>query len=96
MAALGRPGAAGHELTRGLGCTACGGTGFRGRVPLFEVLPLTDEIRELIASHAATIEIQKAAVEAGMRTLREDGIRLSLEGVTTAAEVRRVAGDWNA
>jgi type IV pilus assembly protein PilB len=97
LAALGRrPAKKPIELARGVGCTACGGTGFRGRVPLFEVLPLTDEIRELVAARAATIEIQKMAVAAGMRTLREDGIRLCLEGVTTGDEVRRVAGDWNA
>jgi type IV pilus assembly protein PilB len=96
LAALGRTGKRGVRLARGAGCTACGGTGFRGRVGLFEVLPLTDEIRALASEHASTTEIQKAAVAGGMRTLREDGIRLCLEGVTTADEVRRVAGDWNA
>jgi type IV pilus assembly protein PilB len=96
LAVLGRVGARGVELARGVGCTACGGTGFRGRVGLFEVLPLTAEIRALASEHASTAEIQKAAVAGGMRTLREDGIRLCLEGVTTADEVRRVAGDWNA
>ena len=84
------------ELARGAGCNACGGTGFRGRVGLFEVLPLTEEIRALISGRASTSEIQKAAVAAGMLTLREDGIRLCVEGVTTPDEVRRVAGDWNA
>jgi type IV pilus assembly protein PilB len=85
-----------RELAHGAGCTACGGTGFRGRVGLFEVLPLTDDIRALAADRASTTEIQKAAVAGGMRTLREDGVRLCLEGVTTADEVRRVAGDWGA
>ena len=60
------------------------------------MLPLTEEIRALAGDHASTADIQKAAVAAGMRTLREDGIRLCLEGVTTVEEVRRVAGDWNA
>jgi type IV pilus assembly protein PilB len=96
VTALGRTSARGIELARGLGCTACGGTGFRGRVGLFEVLPLTEEIRALASDHVSTADIQSAAVAAGMRTLREDGIRLCLEGVTTADEVRRVAGDWNA
>ena len=95
LAALGLEGRKARELARGVGCTACGGTGFRGRVGLFEVLPLTDEIRALASERASTTEIQKAAVAAGMRTLREDGIRLCLEGVTTPDEVRRVAGDWN-
>jgi type IV pilus assembly protein PilB len=96
LAALGRTGKRGQELARGAGCTACGGTGFRGRIGLFEVLPLTEEIRALAAAKASTTEIEKAAVAAGMRTLREDGIRLCLEGMTTPDEVRRVAGDWNA
>ena len=94
--ALGRRGDEGVELARGVGCNACGGTGFRGRVALFEVLPLTEEIRVLVSEHASTTQIQSAAVAGGMRTLREDGIRLCLEGVTTADEVLRVAGDWNA
>jgi type II secretory ATPase GspE/PulE/Tfp pilus assembly ATPase PilB-like protein len=60
------------------------------------VLPLTGEIRALASERASTTEIQRAAVASGMRTLREDGVRLCLEGVTTPDEVRRVAGDWNA
>ena len=92
---LGRSGETGRVLARGAGCTACGGTGYRGRVGLFEVLPMTDEIRTLVSDRASTAVLQRAAVAAGMRTLREDGIRLALEGVTTPMEVRRVAGDWN-
>jgi type IV pilus assembly protein PilB len=94
--ALGRSTTRGVQLARGVGCTACGRTGFRGRLGLFEVLPMTEELRALAAEHVSTAEIQKAAVAAGMRTLREDGIRACLEGITTADEVRRVAGDWNA
>ena len=94
LAELGRPGESGRMLARGIGCAACGNTGFRGRVGLYEVLPLTDDIRTLIADRASSTEIQRAAVAGGMRTLREDGVRLSLEGVTTASEIRRVAGDW--
>jgi type IV pilus assembly protein PilB len=95
MAELGRAGEQGRILARGAGCTACGGTGYRGRVGLFEVLPLTEAIRTLVSERASTAEIQKTAVAEGMRTLREDGVRLCLEGVTTADEVRRVAGDWD-
>ncbi|MEX0850172.1 MAG: ATPase, T2SS/T4P/T4SS family [Gaiellaceae bacterium] len=94
LAELGRPGESGRMLARGIGCAACGNTGFRGRVGLYEVLPLTEDIRTLIADRASSTEIQRAAVAGGMRTLREDGVRLSLEGVTTASEIRRVAGDW--
>jgi type IV pilus assembly protein PilB len=95
MADLGRAGEQGRILARGAGCTACGGTGYRGRVGLFEVLPMSEQIRMLVAERASTSDIHKAAVAEGMRTLREDGVRLCLEGVTTADEVRRVAGDWD-
>ncbi len=92
---LGQPtGEAGPRLlARGRGCTACGQTGFRGRAGLFEILPLTDEICALVAKRASATEIQRAAVATGMHTLRDEGIRLALEGVTTAAEVQRVLGD---
>jgi type IV pilus assembly protein PilB len=80
-------------LERGRGCPACGGTGYRGRVGLYEVLPFTDEIRDLVAARTPVAEIHRAAVAAGMRTLRDDAIRLCLEGVTTPAEIRRVVGD---
>ena len=95
LAALGRSGDLGRVLARGAGCTACGGTGYRGRVGLFEVLPMSDAIRTLVADRASNAAIHRAAVEEGMRTLREDGVRLSLEGVTTLDEVRRVAGTWD-
>jgi type IV pilus assembly protein PilB len=95
LVALGRPAERPGKtlLTHGRGCSACGGTGYRGRVALFEVLVLTDELRELIAHGASTVEIQRTAVAAGMRPLRDDGARLCLEGVTTLAEVQRVVGD---
>jgi len=73
------------------GCMRCGGTGFRGRVALYEVLPVTAEIRQLI--DAPTDEIFGAALRAGMLTLRQDGIRLCLEGVSSLSEIRRVTGD---
>ncbi|MGH3109589.1 MAG: type II/IV secretion system protein, partial [Gaiellaceae bacterium] len=63
---------------------------------LFEVLAMSDTIRTLVSERAASSAIHRAAVDEGMRTLREDGIRLCLEGVTTVAEVRRVAGTWDA
>jgi len=95
MAELGYPGEKGRVLARGVGCTACGGTGYRGRVGLFEVLPMSETIRTLVAERASNSAIHRAAVEEGMRTLRQDGVRLCLEGITTSVEVRRVAGDWN-
>ncbi len=81
------------ELTlyRAVGCRDCGDTGYRGRVPLFEVMTMTDEIASLVG--APTREIEATAVRQGMFTLREDGMRLSIAGVTSMDEVRRVAGD---
>ena len=89
---LGRPAeeAGRRLLARGRGCDACGSTGFRGRVGIFEVLPVGEEIRALVDDDASLDEIRTAAVAAGMRTLAEEGARLCLEGVTTAAEIRRI------
>ncbi len=95
LVALGRPTerAGRRKLARGVGCAACGGTGYKGRIALFEVLTFTEELRELIAGGASTVELQRAAVASGMRPLFDDGVRLCLEGVTTAAEIKRVVGD---
>jgi type IV pilus assembly protein PilB len=79
------------QFFHAVGCPECGGTGYRGRVGLYEVLPMTEEIAELVG--APTRDIQAAAVAAGMFTLRDDGIRQSIAGVTTLEEIRRVAGD---
>ena len=92
LQALGVPGDAGAlNLFKAVGCDECGGTGYRGRVPLFEVMSMTDEIAYLIG--APTREIEAMAISQGMFTLREDGVRLALAGVTSLEEVRRVAGD---
>ena len=79
-------------LARGRGCEACDGTGFHGRVGIFEVLTVTDEIRALVDEGASAKKIHRAAVTAGMRTLHEEGVRLCLEGVTTVGEVQRILG----
>ena len=94
LAELGQPSEGGSPrlLARGRGCGACDGTGFRGRVGLFEILSVTEETRSLVYDGASVKKIQRAAVAGGMQTLRDDGVRLCLEGVTTAAEVRRVLG----
>ncbi|MDQ3067559.1 MAG: type II secretion system protein GspE, partial [Actinomycetota bacterium] len=70
---------------------SCSFTGYTGRVGLFEVMPIRGELRGLI--ERSTEEIFAAAVEAGMTTMRQDGIRLVLAGVTSLAEVRRVTGE---
>jgi type IV pilus assembly protein PilB len=79
------------SLFRAPGCEACSLTGYAGRVGLFEVMPIRGEIRALV--ERSTDEIFAAAVAAGMTTMRQDGIRLALAGVTSLAEVRRVTGE---
>jgi type IV pilus assembly protein PilB len=81
----------GASFVRAVGCRDCGGTGYRGRTPLFEVMTMTDEIALLVG--AATRDIEAMAVSQGMATLREDGVRLAAAGITTLEEIRRVAGE---
>ena len=83
--------AEGEFLYRAKGCAECADMGYTGRVALYEVMPISGKIRHLI--EASTEEIFAAAVEAGMMTLREDGIRLARAGVTSLEEVHRVTGD---
>jgi type IV pilus assembly protein PilB len=72
-------------------CVECADTGYRGRVALYEVMPIHGRIRRLV--DASTEEIFAAAVEEGMLTLRQDGIRLCLDGISSLDEIRRVTGD---
>jgi general secretion pathway protein E len=73
-----------------VGCSACNETGYLGRTSLLEVLPLTDEIRELILRRASASDIERVAVNAGMRTMFADGMRKVQQGITTVDEVLRV------
>jgi len=72
------------------GCSECNQTGYRGRVALYEVMPIKDEIRELILTGASTNEIKKEAIKLGMLTLRHSGIRKIMAGITSIEEVLRV------
>jgi len=78
-------------LYRSRGCAECAETGYRGRVALYEVMPMEGEVRRRIDS--PTEEIFEAAIAQGLRTLRDDGQRQALAGVTSLDEVRRVTGD---
>ena len=82
---------AGTVLYRARGCVRCAGTGFKGRVALYEVMPIQGRIRRLV--EASTEEIFAAAVADGMQTLRQDGLRLCLDGTSSLEEIRRVTGD---
>jgi type II secretory ATPase GspE/PulE/Tfp pilus assembly ATPase PilB-like protein len=79
------------RLYRGRGCEVCGRTGFKGRVPLHELLVGSDEMKNLIQSRSKTPEMFSLAVKEGMITLRQDGIRKILQGLTTYKQVRTVA-----
>ncbi|MDB4913043.1 MAG: hypothetical protein JWM95_687 [Gemmatimonadetes bacterium] len=81
------------ELRHGVGCQSCRGTGFRGRLGLFELLLLTDDVKDAIASGKPRAELREAAIDSGMLPLREDGWRNVQAGLTTVEEVFRVVQD---
>ncbi len=80
-------------LYRGRGCHYCLGTGYRGRTGMYELLVMSEEVRELILSRADANAIKKKAIEKGMATLRQDGANKVLKGLTTIEEVLRVTQD---
>jgi type IV pilus assembly protein PilB len=77
---------------RAVGCKVCGGTGYRGRVPVLEVFVQTPESADAVASGATIMDLRRAAVATGMRVLRETALQKVAEGVTTLEEVDRVVG----
>jgi len=77
-------------LYRGAGCATCNGTGMKGRVAIYEVMPISEEIRDMILKDASTAELREQAQREGMKTLRQAGMAKVLEGVTTVEEVLRV------
>ncbi|MBV8782110.1 MAG: Flp pilus assembly complex ATPase component TadA, partial [Phycisphaerae bacterium] len=80
-------------LYRGRGCRNCQGSGYRGRQGVFEMMPVTDEIRALIQERVSSREIRRVAMRQGMQSLRTDGWRLIREGKTTPEEVLRMTKD---
>jgi type IV pilus assembly protein PilB len=77
------------KVQKGAGCSACGGSGYKGRVGLYEVMELTDTLRETIMSGATALDIKKQALEEGMISLRRSGLIKIMNGVTTVDEVLR-------
>jgi type IV pilus assembly protein PilB len=75
------------KLYKGKGCETCNKTGFKGRVGLYEVMEITDELRELIIIGASAMELRRKAIEVGMITLRESGLCKIRQGITTIEEV---------
>lgn len=78
------------ELFRPAGCSACSNTGYRGRIGLFEVMPMTEELERLTVERASSDQIQQVAIEQGMQTLRDDGLEKARLGMTSVEEVARV------
>jgi len=79
-----------HPMYKGVGCSQCQNTGFKGRIGIFEMVEMNNELRELAFRKAPAAEIRKAAKASGMRTLMEDGKLKIFKGTTTPAEVARI------
>ena len=78
-----------NKVFKGKGCDRCNGTGYKGRVGLYEVMEITDDMRELILVGASALELKKKAIEQGMITLRRSGLIKIADGQTTIEEVIR-------
>jgi type IV pilus assembly protein PilB len=78
------------QLMKGAGCKTCNGTGYKGRVALYEVMRFTETLKEMVLQGSSTAELKAAAIKGGMCTLRMSGILKILEGMTTTDEVLRV------
>ena len=87
---LGPAPAAVMEVWAPVGCRKCFGTGYLGRVGLYEVMPIDDEMREMVARNASLVELARAARAAGVESIRQDGMRKVLEGTTSYLELIRV------
>jgi type IV pilus assembly protein PilB len=78
------------QLVKGAGCRVCNGTGYKGRVALYEVMRFRDNLKEMVLQGSSTAELKAAAIKGGMLTLRMSGITKVLDGVTTTEEILRV------
>jgi general secretion pathway protein E/type IV pilus assembly protein PilB len=84
------------QVMKPVGCEECRSTGYRGRMGIFEIFVLDDNVRHMINNRRSTLQLRQRARELGMRTLREDGVRKVLAGVTSAEEVISITlGDVN-
>ena len=77
------------RVMKPVGCPNCNNTGYRGRVGLYEVMAITDDLREMILSGSSSMELKKRAVDEGMITLRRSGLQKVRDGLTTIDEVVR-------
>jgi type IV pilus assembly protein PilB len=84
---LSREDIAGKPFYTGSGCSTCGNSGYKGRKGIYELLDISDPLRDLITSRAPSLVLRQKAIELGMATLREDGLRSIYDGDTTVEEV---------
>jgi type IV pilus assembly protein PilB len=84
-----------RPIYKGVGCSQCQGTGYKGRRGIFELVELSHEIRELAFARAPTSELKKCAVASGMKTLMDDGVLKVFEGLTTPEEIAKIAQSEN-
>ena len=82
--------ASGITVYKGAGCNTCGGTGYKGRIALYEVMVVNDHVKEIILQGGTTFEIKEAAIQGGMKSLRMSGLEKIKEGMTTIEEILRV------
>ena len=75
------------QVMRPVGCDECRQTGYKGRTGIFEIFVIDDEVRHMITKRSSTLMLRQRARELGMRTLREDGVRKVLAGLTSAEDV---------
>lgn len=87
---LGLPPEGDTQFVRGKGCLGCKMLGYKGRIAIYEILVMDDDLRELVLRRAASTEIRALAIRKGMRTLRDSGLQKAAEGITTLEEVFRV------
>jgi len=76
---------------RGKGCSVCNNTGYKGRVAIYETMPINEQIRKAIVALSPTDEIRNIAIKEGMQTLRQSGIKKVIDGITTIEEVLEVS-----
>jgi len=82
------------KFYKGEGCSNCNGSGYKGRTGLYELLIVDDKIRDLVIKRASLTSIRNAACEAGMKTLRENGLKKVMEGITSIEEVLRETKEY--
>ncbi len=90
LARLGVPASPVPTFYKAVGCAHCGQKGYKGRVAIFEIMPIDEPIKDLITRHGTSDQIRDVAVAAGMHTLQQDALRKVLSGITSLEEARRV------